>query len=384
MDKNSKIYQQYKNNAIQGFYDIKKQDVSYILSEEDVNLSIIIKTIQKYIKNGFPYIWNNKIIVNNEEFTEGLDNTVCYAFDFSNFKNKGTKLNTIRFCFIFGHDNTTPEIFKGKNTEACAFYMNELSNTLDDNRYGIILINFHNYLRKFGNTLNTTRFFRNLEEVVFHEIQHYYDNIIGIYYPLDFPNKIIDLEIWAEECYNYNSQYGLDDENPVNNILYTVAPTEQNAFTNSFITIMKYYIIDNKMNFDELKMIDFINKQTDYPFKFYKSYRHFKNLTIFKKYIYHATHRDLNNYFCLFNNIKIILKFDKSICNAFNTIFIEKYLNTTKASMDDIKKQLPNAFLLFMDNEIIPYTYKILKKQYYSLYQYMNDQLKTLINKYIN
>ena len=66
----------------------------------------------------------------------------------------------------------------------------------------------------------------------------------------------------------------------------------------------------------------------------------------------------------------------------FNDVFIQNYLDTTNADMKTIQKELPYAFIKFMDNEYIPFIFKIFIKNYKRTFMNMNNIIDFLLNKY--
>ena len=81
-------------------------------------------------------------------------------------------------------------------------------------------------------------------------------------------------------------------------------------------------------------------------------------------------------------NTKDIFKFTKDDKKKFNDIFNNEYLNVNDADMKTIERELPYTFIKFMDNEYIPFIFKIFIKNYKRTFMNMNNIIDFLLNKY--
>ena len=160
--------------------------------------------------------------------------------------------------------------------------------------------------------------------------------------------------------------------------------TELNAFTQSFYVLIKKYILANKGNISKQNIIDNIysNQEDFYPYFIYSLNGIFKSTTEFIDYIKKSSDNIIDIYYYLYLKTKNIFKFTKYNKKKFNDIFNQNYLDTTKADMKTIQKELPYAFIKFMDNEYIPFIFNIFYKNYKHTYANMNSIIDFLLNKY--
>ena len=62
--------------------------------------------------------------------------------------------------------------------------------------------------------------------------------------------------------------------------------------------------------------------------------------------------------------------------------YYEEAYSKINADMKTIQKELPYAFIKFMDNEYIPFIFKIFIKNYKRTFMNMNNIIDFLLNKY--
>ena len=160
--------------------------------------------------------------------------------------------------------------------------------------------------------------------------------------------------------------------------------TELNAFTQSFYVLIKKYILANKGNISKQNIIDNIysNQEVFYPYFIYSLNEIFKSTNEFIDYIKKSSDNIIDIYYYLYLETKDIFKFTKGDKKKFNDVFIQNYLDTTNADMKTIQKELPYAFIKFMDNEYIPFIFKIFIKNYKRTFMNMNNIIDFLLNKY--
>jgi hypothetical protein len=138
-----------------------------------------------------------------------------------------------------------------------AYYFQSYSNINQNDpeeNFGSIFINFRYFIQEWLNTNNEAKLFDQLEEIIFHELRHYYDNIVGIYRDNTDDYKIIDLELWCEQCLKKVDD--IENLPLLRSLTYIMDETELNAFTQSFYVLIKKYILANKGNISKQNIID--------------------------------------------------------------------------------------------------------------------------------
>ena len=384
--KYNKVQRYIGKNAIQAVYEDNTANLD-ILSEDEVGLDNIIATLKNCIKYGFPMKWSaNFVLPNGKEVLEYCDNATIFAFDYADFKGKAKILNNVRFFLFISNDKQPIKFFVNeRGADDFAYYFQSYSNINPNNQednFGSIFINFRYFIQEWLNTNNETKLFDQLEEIIFHELRHYYDNILGVYKDNTDDYKIIDLELWCEQCLKKVDD--IENLPLLRSLTYIMDETELNAFTQSFYVLIKKYILANKGNISKQNIIDNIysNQEDFYPYFIYSLNEIFKSTTEFIDYIKKSSDNIIDIYYYLYLKTKNIFKFTKDDKKKFNDIFNQNYLNTTKADMKTIQKELPYAFIKFMDNEYIPFIFSIFYKNYKHTYANMNSIIDFLLNKY--
>lgn len=388
--KYNKVQRYRGKNAIRAVYEDNTAFLSNILTEEEVGLDNIIKILKNYIRHGFPMKWTSHFVLpDGKEISEYCDNVIVYAFDYSDFSGKAKIMNNIRFFLFLRTNNEPMEFFINEYNGGNDFgyYFLEYSNIDNnpENNYGTICINFSYFLQEWAKTDNYGQLFNHLEEIIFHEIRHYYDHIIGEFYVND-DNKIIDLELWGEEYFGEITLDKIDDI--VKSAVYIMDTSELNAFTQSFYVLIKKLILSNPdITKDELIDYIYTNAENQWPYYIYSL--DFET-SIFKSYpsfIFHMKTTISNlaeNYCYLYASTKNRYKIVEIRAKEFNDIFNKKYLDTVNSNMKTIKKKFPNAFIEFMEREYLPYIFLIFQRNYKMAIKNMNDIIDFLLNKYSN
>lgn len=384
--KYNKVQRYIGKNAIQAVYEDNTANLD-ILSEDEVGLDNIIATLKNCIKYGFPMKWSaNFVLPNGKEVLEYCDNATIFAFDYADFKGKAKILNNVRFFLFISNDKQPIKFFVNeRGADDFAYYFQSYSNINPNNQednFGSIFINFRYFIQEWLNTNNEAKLFDQLEEIIFHELRHYYDNILGVYKDNTDDYKIIDLELWCEQCLKKVDD--IENLPLLRSLTYIMDETELNAFTQSFYVLIKKYILANKGNISKQNIIDNIysNSEDFYPYFIYSLNEIFKSTKEFIDYIKKSSDNIIDIYYYLYLETKNIFKFTKDDKKKFNDIFNQNYLNTTKADMKTIQKELPYAFIKFMDNEYIPFIFSIFYKNYKHTYANMNSIIDFLLNKY--
>ena len=384
--KYNKVQRYRGKNAIWAVYEDNTANLD-ILSEDEVGLDNIIKTLKNCIKYGFPMKWSaNFVLPNGKEVIEYCDNATIFAFDYVDFKGKAKILNNVRFFLFISNDKQPIKFFVNeRGADDFAYYFQSYSNINPNNQednFGSIFINFRYFIQEWLNTNNEAKLFDQLEEIIFHELRHYYDNILGVYKDNTDDYKIIDLELWCEQCLKKVDD--IENLPLLRSLTYIMDETELNAFTQSFYVLIKKYILANKGNISKQNIIDNIysNQEDFYPYFIYSLNEIFKSTTEFIDYIKKSSDNIIDIYYYLYLKTKNIFKFTKGNKKKFNDIFNQNYLDTTKADIKTIQKELPYAFIKFMDNEYIPFIFSIFYKNYKHTYANMNSIIDFLLNKY--
>ena len=385
--KYNKVQRHRGKNAIWAVYEDNMNTFDYILTEDEIGLDNIMNKLKYYIRNEFPMKFSAEFILpNGKEVFEYSENATVFAFDYSDFKGKAKILNNVRFFLFISNDKHPIKFFVNeRGGEDFAYYFQSYSNINPNNQednFGSIFINFRYFIQEWKNTNNVNKLFNQLEEIIFHELRHYYDNILGVYKDNTDDYKIIDLELWCEQCLRKADD--IENLPLLRSLTYIMDETELNAFTQSFYVLIKKYILANKGNISKQNIIDNIysNQEDFYPYFIYSLNEIFKSTAEFIDYIKKSSDNIIDIYYYLYLETKNIFTFTKDDKKKFNDVFNQNYLDTTKADMKTIRKELPYAFIKFMDNEYIPFIFKIFIKNYKRTFMNMNNIIDFLLNKY--
>jgi hypothetical protein len=256
--KYNKVQRYRGKNAIRAVYEDNTANLD-ILSEDEVGLDNIINTLKNCIKYGFPMKWTSGFVLpNGKEVIEYCDNATIFAFDYADFKGKAKILNNVRFFLFISNDEHPIKFFVNeRGADDFAYYFQSYSNINPNNQednFGSIFINFRYFIQEWLNTNNEAKLFDQLEEIIFHELRHYYDNILGVYKDNTDDYKIIDLELWCEQCLKKVDD--IENLPLLRSLTYIMDETELNAFTQSFYVLIKKYILVNKGNISKQNIID--------------------------------------------------------------------------------------------------------------------------------
>jgi len=256
--KYNKVQRYRGKNTIRAVYEDNTADLD-ILTEDEIGLDNIINTLKNCIKYGFPMKWTSGFVLpNGKEVIEYCDNATIFAFDYSDFKGKAKILNNVRFFLFISNDKHPIKFFVNeRGGDDFAYYFQSYSNINHNNQednFGSIFINFRYFIQEWKNTNNVNKLFDQLEEIIFHELRHYYDNILGVYKDNTDDYKIIDLELWCEQCLKKVDD--IENLPLLRSLTYIMDETELNAFTQSFYVLIKKYILANKGNISKQNIID--------------------------------------------------------------------------------------------------------------------------------
>lgn len=199
-------------------------------------------------------------------------------------------------------------------------------------------------------------------------------------------NKIIDLEIWGDECFGEIPFNKIDDI--IKTAVYIMDNSELNAYTQSFYVLIKKLILSNPdITKDELIDYIYTNTETQWPYYIYSLDYEQSIFNSYPSFIFHMKTTISNlaeNYCYLYANTKNKNKIVELRAKEFNDIFNKKYLDTVNSDMETIKKKFPEAFIEFMEREYLPYIFIIFQKNYKKTIENMNEIIDFLLNKYSN
>lgn len=382
-------------NAIQRLYEAKNNIQDMILTEEEIDLDGIMDKIKDCIKNGFPMQWKSMfVMVNGKRVRKECKDSTVFAFDWENFIGGARLLNKVRFYFFISSTNTNLEFFTSKDGSQIYLgcYAQDYScielEKEGDQYFGSIFINLREFLQEWNKLedKNPDEIFDQLEEVIFHEIRHYYDNIYGVFSRQDDYAEISTLMYWGYECLTVDedSLGNKSDREYAQKLMYMLDVTELNAYTQSFFTKIKKYIIKNKdveLTKDRI-IYEYILTPYNEGFDadIFGLYRCIYNYSDFIKYIKAQTFNTENFYYYLLKKIQQTMFRDH--VREFEDKFLNDYLNPWKEDEKLVYKKFPRAFKKFMEKELLPWYYKPMRKILKKTYTNMENIIDFLLDKY--
>lgn len=336
------------------------EKVGYI-NKEQFNLKYVIEYMTNVMCNPEGIPWQNYYEVNGKTNKKDIDGFTYYTFKFTlnnqtlgditiilvNIDKKIKKLKSYKFSnFITGQDS--------------AFY-SVVDSTVDKkkNNHGYIYVSYNEFEQyiKDKKTLQ-----KEITPYIYHELRHYYDNIMGV-----FTGKLKELShitLYADS-FNINTKVFLDNvkkEKPnyhaLKTLLYMSQPTELNAWYHSFVINITDVVKSGKAT-SAKEVVDYIKTDTNK--------KHCENF-IFN---YETFYKTIDNYkeailsLCKDDPIKMVYYINNTLtaCNAsdetienLNKLFEKKYSNYFVTSLD--YKQFTNILTEFLETDYIKYVYK--------------------------
>lgn len=382
-------------NAIQRLYEAKNNIKDMILTEEEIDLDGIMDKIKDCIKNGFPMQWKSKfVLINGKAVRKECKDSTVFAFDWDNFIGGARLLNKVRFYFFISSKNTNLEFFTSYDGSQIYLgcYAQDYScielKKEGDQYFGSIFINLREFLQEWNKLedKNPDEIFDQLEEVIFHEIRHYYDNIYGVFSKYNYKNDMSSITFWADECLSINEDTlgNKSDREYAQKLMYMLDETELNAYTQSFFTKIKKYII--KYKDEELTKDRIIYEYILTPYNngfdadIFGLYPCIYNYSEFIKYIKEQTFNTENFYYYLLKKIMRTMYIED--VKSFDQKFVHEYLNVWSDNHEDVYKKFPRAFKKFMEKELLPWYYKPMRKILKKTYTNMENIIDFLLDKY--
>lgn len=356
------------------------------ISKEEFNINYISQTIKNFLLNGNS-IWENYYNVNGKKL--GINNSLKYKTFKFKLNNDLIKNVVITVVKILKFDNNVQKEFPDFYFDnAKAFYSTVNSNLIENQSIGYIYINANYFYNKYTDE----SMLEDLQETLYHELRHYYDNRrnvltahISKINELDELFKKLDISI-NDIIYNINKNknnnqlYKLFDD-----FIYVLTPTEINGWYHSLtINIENHFnLLKDKKEFKNfsnyqifLKIVEdkkynkpsyflynineFIKTKEKYKktLKYLMSENKVLNIELALYYIY----KTLNTYEFSDKQKKIIMdKFNYYIDLSVNTDFI-------------LKEYIEN----FLDSFYIDFVYDYIFPKYYRIYKNIHKFIVSL------
>lgn len=356
------------------------------ISKDEFNINYISQTIINFLLNDNS-IWENYYKVNGKKL--GLNNSLKYKTFKFKLNNDLIKNVVITVVNILKFDNKVRKEFPDFYFDnAKAFYSTGDSNLIENQNIGYIYINANYFYNKY----NDESMLEDLQETLYHELRHYYDNrrnvltihnskineLGDLFKKLDI--SINDIIYTINKNKSENSQYKLFDD-----FIYVLTPTEINGWYHSLtVNIEKQFnLLKDKEEFRNLSNYQIFlkivkDKKYNKPSYFLYNINEFINTKEkYKNTIKHLMSKDdvLNIELALYYIHKTLNTYEFS--DEQKKIIMDKFNNYIDLSVNTISI-LEEYIELFLDLFYIDFVYDYIYPKYYRIYKNIHKFIVSL------
>lgn len=354
------------------------EKIGYI-DPKQFNFKHVIDTVISFMTSGKEIKWESKYDVNGKKNIKDIDGFGYYTFKFD---LKNDKLGFIKLILVNIIDEKASSYkFEGFiNKDDVAFY-SPVDSTVDNGKHncGYIYISY-NYFSEWID--NKVTLYEKLTPIIYHELRHYYDNIIGVFdgtiKELLHITLIADeLDITTKTFISQLKGSNAKTDSALKNLLYFSEPTELNAWYHTFVQVM--------MNIQK-KHPDY--RKDDY-IKFIKEHESESNS--FFIYNYAIVYSKFENYKFVINSLcgtdpvklfyyisstlTVCKPSDKTL-KKLNDLFEKKYINYFTDKIDS--KIFGDKLSEFCNDCYMAYVYKKTAPKYQHIVKNMSKFISTL------
>lgn len=360
------------------------EKIGYV-DEKQFKLSTVVNTMVEFLTS--PDIhWDSNYEVKGKPNVKDIDG-FCYhtfTFDLDN-----DKLGFIKVIIVKIDKDKVKSTYKFQgflDNDETAFY-SPVDSTVDKkkNNCGYIYINYDIFKEYISNKQKLTD---ELKEYTYHELRHYYDNIMGVFGgPL---KELIHITLIADE-FDINKQTFKEKNKEalakhdttyksLQNLLYVSQPTELNAWYHSFVQHMMVYQKKNP-NATKDDIINYITDKdlngNDYACFIYSYAIVYKTFGNYAKAINGLCEQDpVKLYYYIINTLNECQPSDKTI-KQMNDLFEKNYIDYFTDTVD--YKTFGTKLSAFINDYYMHYVYKKIAPKYLHTYKNMQKFISTLV-----
>ena len=360
------------------------EKIGYI-EEKQFKLSTVVNTMVEFLTS--PDIhWDQTYEVKGKPNVKDIDGFGYHTFTFD---LDNDKLGFIKIIIVNIAKDKVKSTYKFQgflDNDETAFY-SPVDSTVDKkkNNCGYIYINYDIFKDYISDKEKLTD---ELKEYTYHELRHYYDNIMGVFGgPL---KELIHITLIADE-FDINTQLFKEqckeallknDKTYINlkDLLYVSQPTELNAWYHSFVQNMMVYSKKNPnaTKDDILNYIkDFKLNNKDYACFIYSYAIVYKTFGNYSIAINGLCDKDpVKLYYYIMNTLNECQPSDKTI-KQMNDLFEKNYIDYFTDTVD--YKTFGTKLSAFINDYYMHYVYKKIAPKYLHTYKNMQKFISTLV-----
>ena len=360
------------------------EKIGYI-DQKQFNLDTVVNSIVEFMTS--PDIhWDTNYEVKGKPNVKDLEGFLYHTFTFDLDNPKLGFIKVILVNIDTDKVNTSYKFQGFIDGDDAAFY-SPVDSTVDKkkNNCGYIYINYNTFK---GYIANKEELIDELKEYVYHELRHYYDNIMGVFGgPL---KELLHITLIADE-FNINSKVFKEKTKEallkkdttyksLKTLLYVSQPTELNAWYHSFVQNMMVYTKKNPnaTKDDILKYIETpALNNNDYACFIYSYAIVYKTFGNYSKAINGLCGQDpIKLFYYITNTLNECNPSDKTI-KQMNDLFDKNYINYFTDTVD--YKTFGTKLSAFINDYYMHYVYKKIAPKYLHTYKNMQKFISTLV-----
>ena len=360
------------------------EKIGYI-DQKQFNLDTVVNSIVEFMTS--PDIhWDTNYEVNGKPNVKDLEGFLYYTFTFDLDNPKLGFIKVILVNIDTDKVNTSYKFQGFIDGEDDAFY-SPVDSTVDKkkNNCGYIYINYNNFKDYTG---NKDELADELKEYVYHELRHYYDNIMGVFKgPIEgllhitfiadalninnktFKEKAKEALLKNDTTYKYLTK-----------LLYVSKPTELNAWYHSFVLNMMTYTKKNP-NVTKDDILKYIKtpalNNEDYSCFIYNSVLVYKTFHNYSIAINGLCGQDPIKLFYYITNTLNECNPSENTIKQMNTLFGKNYIDYFSDKFD--YKTFGTKLSAFINDYYMHYVYKKIAPKYLHTYKNMKKFISTLV-----
>ena len=343
------------------------------------NFKHVVETVISFMTSGEEIKWQKQYDVNGKKNVKDIEGFGYHAFTFD---LKNDKLGFIKLILVNVIDEKANSYkFEGfTDGEDAAFY-SPVDSTVDKGKHncGYIYISY-NYFAQWISDKN--KLYEELTPIIYHELRHYYDNIIGVF---DGSTKeLLHITLIADELgintktfISQMKETGTKQDYSLKNLLYVSEPTELNAWYHTFVQIM----MGLQKKHPEFKKDDYIkfikeNETESHSFFIYNYAVIYSKPENYKMAINTLCGTDpVKLFYYIATTLTACKPSDKTL-KKLNDLFEKNYMNYFTDTLDT--KLFGTKLAAFCNDYYIAYVYKKIAPKYLHTVKNMSKFISTL------
>ena len=354
------------------------EKIGYV-DPEQFNFKYVVETVISFMTSGEEIKWQKQYDVNGKKNVKDIDGFGYHTFTFD---LKNDKLGFIKLILVNIIDKKVNSYkFNGFiEGEEVAFY-SSVDSTVDKGKHncGYIYI-YYNYFAQWNTDKH--KLYEELTPIIYHELRHYYDNIIGVF---DGSTKELlhitliadELDINTKTFISQMKETGTKTDLTFKDFLYVSEPTELNAWYHTFVQTM----MGLQKKHPEFKKDDYIkfikeNEAENHAFFIYNYAVVYKKPENYKMVINTSCGSDPVKLFYYISTTLTACNPSEKTLKKLNDLFEKKYMNYFTDTIDT--KLFGTKLQEFCNDCYIDYVYKKIAPKYLHTVKNMTKFISTL------